>query len=112
MSDNFKMDTNFVKHPTQEGVFMKHFFCKEDNDRLNNVEVNIVPGFQIAPHTHDDSTEFFYVVSGEGEFLDDSKWLCIKKGDAFKAPQGMTHSLKNTGNEMLILFSTFSPAIR
>lgn len=112
MSDNLKMDANFVKHPTQEGVFMKHFFCKEDNDRLNNLEVNIVPGFQIAPHIHADSTEFFYVVSGQGEFLDDNEWQCIKKGDAFKAPQGMTHSLKNTGNEMLILFSTFSPATR
>lgn len=112
MADNLKMDANFVKHPTQEGVFMKHFFCKEDNDRLNNVEVNIVPGFQIAPHTHADSTEFFYVVSGQGEFLDDNEWQCIKKGDAFKAPQGMNHSLKNTGNEMLILFSTFSPATR
>lgn len=112
MASNLKSDASFMKHPTQEGVFIKHFFCKEDNDRLNNLEVNIVPGFQIAPHTHQDSTEFFYVVSGQGEFLDDKEWRTIKKGDAFKAPQGMTHSIKNTGSEALILFSTFSPATR
>ncbi|MDR2018323.1 MAG: cupin domain-containing protein [Syntrophobacterales bacterium] len=112
MSNNVKMDAMFIKHPTQEGVFLKHFFCKEDNDRLNNLEVNIVPGFQIAPHAHEDSSEFFYVVSGQGEFMDDTEAKPIKKGDAFKAPQGMTHSIKNTGNETLVLFSTFSPATR
>ena len=112
MANNLKTDATFVKHPTQEGVFMKHFFCSEDNDRLNNLEVNIVPGFQIAPHTHDNSTEFFYVVSGQGEFLDDTEWKAINKGTAFKAPQGMTHAIKNTGNETLVIFSTFSPGTR
>lgn len=112
MANNVKADVMFAKHPTQEGVFMKHFFCKEDNDRLNNLEVNIVPGFQIAPHIHEDASEFFYVVSGHGEFLDDTDWKSIKKGDAFKATQGMTHAIKNTGNKTLVLFSTFSPPTR
>jgi mannose-6-phosphate isomerase-like protein (cupin superfamily) len=111
MSNNVKLNAIFTQHPTQEGVFMKYFFGKEDNDRLNNLEVNIVPGFQIAPHAHENSSEFFYVVSGHGEFLDDTEWRPIKKGDAFKAPEGMTHSIKNTANETLVLFSTFSPPI-
>jgi mannose-6-phosphate isomerase-like protein (cupin superfamily) len=51
-------------------------------------------------------------VSGEGEFLDDTVWTHITKGDAFKAPMGMTHAIKNTGNETLVLFSTFSPPVR
>lgn len=112
MGNNVKMDAGFVKHPTQEGVYMKHLFGKEDNDRLNNLEVNIVPGYQIAPHTHEGSSEFFYVVRGEGEFLDDTEWKHIHAGDAFKAPQGMTHAINNTGRETLVLFSTFSPATR
>lgn len=112
MINNVKSDALFTKHPTQERVFMKRFFGREDNERLNNLEVNIVPGFQIAPHIHEDSSEFFYVVSGQGEFLDDTQWKPIKKGSAFKAPQGMTHAIKNTGNETLVLLSTFSPATR
>jgi len=113
MGKNIKLDAKFVKHPTQEGVFMKHFFSKtETNDRLNNVEINIVPNFQIAPHTHDNACEYFYVVDGCGEFLDDTEWAPIKKGDVFQAPVGMTHAIKNTGGTTLVLFSTFSPPIR
>ncbi|MDR1614435.1 MAG: cupin domain-containing protein, partial [Campylobacteraceae bacterium] len=61
---------------------------------------------------HENSSEFFYVVSGSGEFLDDTEWKSIKAGDAFKAPQGMMHAIKNTGVKTLVLFSTFSPATR
>jgi mannose-6-phosphate isomerase-like protein (cupin superfamily) len=113
MAKNIKLDAVFVKHPTQEGVFMKHFFSKDEtNNCLNNLEVNIVPGFQIAPHTHDNAGEFFYVVNGEGEFLDNTEWIPIRKGDAFQAPMGMTHAIKNIGRETLVLFSTFSPPIK
>lgn len=43
-------DAVFTKHPTQEGVFMKHFFSSQENDRLNNLEVRIIPNFMITPH--------------------------------------------------------------
>ena len=68
----------FTKHPTQEGVFMKHFFSSQENDRLNNLEVRIIPNFMIAPHVHENSSEFFYVVDGEGEFLDNEEWKKIR----------------------------------
>lgn len=111
MSNNFKEEAKFVKHPTAEGVFMKHFFGKNDNDRLNNLEVYVVPGFEVPVHTHEESTEFFYVVKGKGEYLDNGEWKPITKGDAFRAPQGVPHAVKNTGIGALLLLSTFSPAI-
>jgi mannose-6-phosphate isomerase-like protein (cupin superfamily) len=110
--ENLIQDVKYVKNTAHEGVFMRNFFSREDNDRINNSEVCIMPGFQIAPHIHEDSTEFFYVVSGMGEFLDSSEWKPIKKGDAFKAPQGMTHGIKNAGSELLVILATFSPPIR
>lgn len=112
MSEHIINDAQFTKHPTQEGVFMKHFFSSKDNDRLNNLEVKIIPGYCIAPHIHENSSEFFYVVSGEGEFLDGEEWKKIEKGIAFVAPMGMTHGIRNTGKDVLTLFSTFSPATR
>jgi mannose-6-phosphate isomerase-like protein (cupin superfamily) len=102
----------YIKHPKEDGVFLKHFYSNADNDRLNNLEVKIDPGFQIAPHIHENSTEFYYVVSGSGQFLNNGEWLPINKGDALKAPMGMAHGIKNTSQEVLKLFSTFSPAIR
>ena len=111
MANNLKVDAVYTKHPSYEGVYMKHFFRKEDNDRLNNLEIMIVPDFVIPPHVHENSSEFFYVVSGQGEFLDDKEWRAIKKGDAYVAPKGMVHATKNTGSEALVLVSTFSPAI-
>jgi mannose-6-phosphate isomerase-like protein (cupin superfamily) len=102
----------YINHPKEEGVFLKHFYSNADNDRLNNLEVKIDPGFQISPHIHENSTEFYYVISGSGQFLNNGEWLSINKGDALKAPMGMEHGIKNTSQEVLRLFSTFSPAIR
>jgi len=112
MSGNLKENAQYEPHPANTGVFLKHFFGKGDNDRLNNLEVLIVPGCQIAPHKHDAAGEYFYVVSGEGEFMDGDEWLPIAKGSAFKAPMGVTHAVKNTGKEPLLLLSTFSPPTR
>ena len=113
MSGHMKENVESVKHPTQEGVFMRHFFTKDETSgRFNNLEVSILPGFHIAPHTHEDAGEFFYVVSGSGEFLDGTEWIPVKRGDAFEAPKGMIHAVKNAGAEPLILLSTFSPPMR
>lgn len=112
MASTVKTITEFIKHPSNEGVFVKHFFGIEDGDALNNMEIHIVPGFQIAPHEHEVSTEYFYVVDGIGEFGDGSEWLTVGKGDTFKASQGMVHSIRNTGHQTLVLFSTFCPATR
>jgi len=112
MSENIISKAEFVKHPKEDGVFMKHFFSSADNDRLNNLEVKIEKGSQISPHVHENSSEFYYVLSGIGEFLIDGKWISIKQGDALKAPMGMEHGLKNTGDDLLCVFSTFSPATR
>ncbi|MDR0549254.1 MAG: cupin domain-containing protein [Deltaproteobacteria bacterium] len=111
MSKTFALDATFEKHP-DDGVFLKPFFNKADVDgRLNNLEIIVVPGYEIKPHNHPNSTEFFYVVSGEGEFKDNEGVHKIKAGDAFRAPDGVTHSLKPLGNEPLKLLATFCPPI-
>jgi mannose-6-phosphate isomerase-like protein (cupin superfamily) len=113
MFENFKINIVSIEHPENVGVFMKYFFQSADTGKLlNNLEVTISSGAQIAPHSHESSTEYFYVVSGEGKFLDNTEWRHIVKGDAFRAPKGMTHSIRNDSNEVLILFSTFAPPIK
>lgn len=108
-----KIMTDYKKHPTEKGVFMKHFFSKDDtNGALNNLEVRIEPGCEIRPHIHDNSSEFYYVVSGSGMFLINGNWEYFRAGEAIIAPINVEHGIKNHSNETLVLFSTFSPAIR
>ncbi len=104
--------TNYEKHPSLEGVYMKHFFSGEIDNRLNNLEVRIEPGFEITSHTHEDAHEFYYVVKGKGLFLVDGKWELVREGEALLAPKTVEHGFKNNGNDTLVLFSTFSPPIR
>jgi len=113
MGMNVRQNVELAKHPVHEGVFMRHFFGKDETDgRLNNVEISIMPGFGIAEHAHESAGEFFYVVSGQGAFLDQTEWVSVQAGDAFMAPVGMRHAVKSTGRDVLKLFSTFSPPVR
>jgi mannose-6-phosphate isomerase-like protein (cupin superfamily) len=113
MGNNVKNNVESVKHPSSDGVFMKHFYGKEDTGgALNNLEVSIMPGFCIGEHVHNDSNEFFYVVSGQGDFLDGGDWVPIKAGDAFKASKGVKHAIRNNGDETLRILSIFSPPNR
>jgi mannose-6-phosphate isomerase-like protein (cupin superfamily) len=112
MTNNVLSNQEQAAHPKDKGVFLRHFFCSKDNDRLNNLEVTIVPGAQISQHIHDSSSEFYYVVRGAGEIFLGEAWYPIRAGDAMKAGQGVVHALRCVGNESLVLFSTFSPAIR
>jgi mannose-6-phosphate isomerase-like protein (cupin superfamily) len=103
---------SYEEHPSNKGVYLKHFFTKCENDRLNNIEVKITKNSQISPHIHDNSIEFFYVASGKGYAYFESKWIEVKKGDCLMAKIGEEHGFKNEKDEDLILFSTFSPAIK
>lgn len=112
MSDCIIKGGEFINHPKEQGVYLKHFFCSADNDRLNNFEVKIDPGCQISPHTHESTSEFFYVVSGVGSYWDNGQWVPVQPGWALKAAAGQEHGLKNDGQEPFLLFSTFSPPAR
>jgi mannose-6-phosphate isomerase-like protein (cupin superfamily) len=104
--------SGYQPHPAYKGVYMKHFFDSEIDNRLNNLEVRIEPGHEINPHVHEGSHEFFYVVKGRGKFLVDDEWIHIRSGEALFAPKNVEHGFKNENNEPLILFSTFSPPIK
>ena len=113
MSKYIKRTQETKNHPKFEGVILRHFFTSEDNDRLNNMEVKILPGYSIFPHIHENSGEYFYVVSGEAQFSIDGDKINVKPGDVMFAPRGIEHGFYNPSEtEAFVLFSTFSPAIR
>jgi mannose-6-phosphate isomerase-like protein (cupin superfamily) len=74
----------------------------------------IDPGCQINPvHSHTQSDEISYVVSGEGRFWIDEETCDVKAGDLVLQPINSKHTVKNIGDQPLILlcFHT-SPHIR
>ena len=66
-------------------------YCKMFN------EVTLKPGCEIGYHEHHGETEWFHILSGEGEFCDNGTWQPVRAGDVTVTPDGCGHALRNTG---------------
>ena len=58
-------------------------------------------GAGIGWHVHHGETEWFHILSGEGEFCDNGTWLPVRAGDVTITPDGCGHALRNTGSTPL-----------
>lgn len=71
----------------------------------------LAPGASIGVHTHEDSCEVIFILSGNGTVLEqrpDSEMPVmtpITQGDCIYCPKGHTHSLMNTGKEEDLVFN-------
>lgn len=69
----------------------------------------IKPGEEIGEETHDvDQTLVF--VSGTGEAVLENVTEKFDDGDLFFVPAGTKHNFKNTGTELLKLFTVYAPS--
>jgi quercetin dioxygenase-like cupin family protein len=56
----------------------------------------LVPGASIGLHTHEDSCEVIFVVSGQGQLLEpEHGHKEVRAGDCLYCPKGYSHSLIN-----------------
>jgi putative mannose-6-phosphate isomerase len=55
-------------------------------------------GAGIGYHEHHGETEWFHILSGEGEFCDNGTWQPVRAGDVTVTPDGCGHALRNTGS--------------
>lgn len=65
-------------------------------------------GTSIGMHTHETSDDINYVIRGVGKAVCDGKEEVLTEGVCHYCPRGSSHSIVNTGDEDLILF-TFVP---
>ena len=65
-------------------------------------------GTTVKAHVHDYGEECFYVLSGCGQlYLESIGTIDFQQGSAVRIPQGIIHSIKNTGEEdILVVFAT------
>lgn len=75
-----------------------------ENMRLFSV-IRLEPGCSIGYHVHENETELFYFISGQGQVQDDDVFLDVQAGDAMATPSGHGHGVKNTGHQDLVIMA-------
>lgn len=104
-------DIAWSKHPTFEGVELKHIITSKDtNGEYSYHLVRIAPGKSIKQHIHETQLETHEVIAGKGECVNAGKKLDYEPGVISIMPAKVPHEV-NAGEEGLYLFAKFFPAL-
>jgi mannose-6-phosphate isomerase-like protein (cupin superfamily) len=72
--------------------------------RMFNV-LTLIPGASIGYHVHENETELFYFIEGNGRVQDDDKFYDISAGDSMATFSGHGHGVENTGDTDLVILA-------
>lgn len=76
------------------------------NDPMNRIIMSRLPkGSSIGTHQHPNGCDINYVVSGHGRAFVDGVEEELQPGVCHYCPKGHSHSIENTGNDDLVLFT-------
>jgi len=98
-------------NPLKAGEKVQMIKIAED-DTITLFVIRATEGFFLKPHIHKTHDETVCVIKGTGQMLINDKWGDIKTGSLHFNPIGKVHSLKQTGNEPLVVISIFTPALK
>lgn len=104
-------DIPWSKHPTFEGVELKHIVtAKETDGQFSYHLVRIAPNKSIKNHIHETQLETHEVIAGSGVCINNGTEILYEAGTISIMPAGVPHEV-NAGNEGLYLFAKFIPAL-
>jgi quercetin dioxygenase-like cupin family protein len=89
-------------------VYIKKLF---ESEHVTEIYAKIEPGGGTIPHFHS-GTETLLVLKGEGEIMIGGKVLPLKTECLIQVPGGTCHRVKNTGSDLLHIFSIFTPGFK
>ena len=99
------------KHPTFEGVELKHIITSERTDgEFSYHLVRIAPNKKIGNHIHERQLETHEVIFGTGVCVNDGVELPYEAGVISIFPIGVPHEVI-AGDDGLYLFAKFMPAL-
>jgi quercetin dioxygenase-like cupin family protein len=76
------------------------------------VELTFEPGWEgVAPHSHDDHTDSFYVLEGEVEFLVDGEPRRGGPGAYVSIPPGVVHGFRIAGEGRIRVLNVHTPCV-
>lgn len=86
-------------------VQIQNFVTSQDLNEKGRLfgTITLEPGCSIGYHTHDNDSELFYILEGEGQYDDNGTTLTVKAGDVTYTPAGTGHSIANRSDRPLKL---------
>lgn len=104
-------DIPWSKHPTYDGVELKHIITAEETDgQFSYHLVRIASNKSIKNHIHETQLETHEVIAGSGACINDATKILYKAGTISIMPAGIPHEI-NAGDDGLYLFAKFIPAL-
>jgi len=67
--------------------------------------IQLKPGEEVQYHMHVGESETYFILSGEGNYNDNGNQVKLVPGMVTLTPSGEGHSIKNTGDEMLVFIA-------
>ena len=67
--------------------------------------IQVKPGEEVEYHMHVGESETFFILSGQGIYNDNGNKVDVVPGMVTFTPSGEGHSIKNTGDEMLVFIA-------
>jgi mannose-6-phosphate isomerase-like protein (cupin superfamily) len=67
------------------------------------------PGQGDRVHTHAEQDKFYFVVEGDGEFTVGEETFHAAAGLTVLAPAGVSHGVRNTGGQRLVILMGLTP---
>ena len=81
-----------------------------ETPELEVIELRFGPDFEgVAPHTHADHLDSFYVLEGEAEFVVGDEVIVAGPGTYVAAPIGLLHGFRNRGPGELRMLNVHAP---
>jgi len=99
-------------HPTHDRFFLRDVVTAALNPALSVHRGRIEVNGEIRPHSHDKQTETFYILGGQALCTMNDKETQLTAGCCVVAPAGVSHNLKNVGEEPVELLAFFTPPLK
>lgn len=68
-------------------------------------KISLEPGSSIGYHEHANEEEIYYIIKGKGNINDNGVVQEVNVGDSVITGNGASHSIENTGSEVLELIA-------
>ena len=105
--ENQPLEERVIRGGNGETVMQKLLTGPEEMNgkgRMFNL-MALLPGRSIGEHQHTGDSEYFYFMSGEGEYYDNGVWTTVHAGDIAICADGETHALINKSDKTLVFMA-------